>query len=45
MSTKRKNGWRTRLWGLLFLGLLSGYGLTALPVMAAPFAYVANRRL
>jgi len=39
---KQTNESRTRLWVLLFLGLLGGYGLTALPVVAAPFAYVTN---
>ena len=39
---KQNNESRTRLWTLLFLGLLGGYGLTTQPVVAAPFAYVAN---
>ena len=43
MNTKKNNESRTRLWIVLFLWLLGGYGLTALPVAAAPFAYVVNQ--
>lgn len=42
MNTKKINKPRTRLCFLLFLGLLGEYGLTALPVAAAPFSYVTN---
>jgi len=42
MNTKKINRSRTRLYFLLFLGLLGECGLTALPVAAAPFAYVTN---
>jgi|GEM_PF-1374876 len=42
MNTKKNNESQTRRWIFLFLGLFGVNGLTALPVSAAPFAYVTN---